>query len=234
MTLQISRALVGARKSKEAGVTQVELAERLPSCSRCGGPLITSAVMPQEDANGFPIHLELCSSCDADKPAAAALLCWFATGGGHDMSRVHEGADLLMEWTKEGMAEHGWCWSAHEPDEAPVEPDRTTQAETNLQVLMTQDIPGNIADVERLQEIRDTLRAQLTTATPEERARLQDVIRRFGEATAEGLAAQDPTAAELRDEVPQPPDPLSPEAEQRLMDLLRQLTEEPPQPDTDS
>ncbi|TQK42681.1 hypothetical protein FBY35_4109 [Streptomyces sp. SLBN-118] len=214
-------------------MTQVELAERLPSCSRCGGPLITSAVMPQEDADGFPIHLELCSSCDTEKPAAGALLRWFATGGGHDMSRVQEGADLLMDWTKEGMAEHGWCWSAYQADEATGEPDRPAPHETNLQVLMTQDIPGNIADVERLQEIRDTLRAQLATATAEERARLQEVIRHFGEATAEGLAAQDPTAAELRDEVPQRPDPLSPEAERGLTDLFRHLTEEPPRPDTD-
>ncbi|NUK03425.1 hypothetical protein HRW18_34565 [Streptomyces lunaelactis] len=92
---------------------RVELAETLPSCSRCGGPLTTSGVMPHEDASGFPIHLELCSSCDTDKPAAGALLRWFATGGGHDMARVHEGADLMTEWTKEAMAEQGWIWSDH-------------------------------------------------------------------------------------------------------------------------
>ncbi|MFI2352908.1 DUF6300 family protein [Streptomyces sp. NPDC019443] len=175
----------------------------------------------------------MCSSCDTEKPAAGALLRWFATGGGHDMSRVHEGADLLMAWTREGMAEHGWSWIAREPDDEHSEPARPTPDETSIRVLMTQEIPGNIADVDRLQEIRDTLRAQLTNATPEQRARLQEVIRRFGAATAEGLAAQDPTAAELRDQVPQPPGPLSPEAEQRLMDLIRRLTDEPPRHDSD-
>jgi hypothetical protein len=82
--------------------------------------------------------------------------------------------------------------------------------------------------VDRLQEVRDILRTQHATAAPEQRARLQEVIRHFGAATAEGLAAQDPTAAELRDQVPQPPGPLSAEAEQRLMDLFRRLTDEPP------
>ncbi|MEV6397397.1 DUF6300 family protein [Streptomyces sp. NPDC051907] len=103
-------------------MTRVELAERLPSCSRCGGRLITSAVMPQEDDEGFPIHLELCSACDAGKPAAGALLAWFATGGGHDMSRVQEGAELLVEWTKEGMGEHGWDWSLDGAGSGPGDP----------------------------------------------------------------------------------------------------------------
>lgn len=89
-------------------MTRVELSDSLPPCSRCGGGLISSIVMPQEDTAGRPIQLELCSLCDTDKPAAAALLRWFATGGGKDMSRVAEGAELLVEWQKEGMAAHGW------------------------------------------------------------------------------------------------------------------------------
>jgi hypothetical protein len=98
---------------------RVELSDKLPPCSRCGGKVITSVVMPQDDAAGRPIQLQLCSSCDADKPAAGALLRWFATGGGHDLSRADEGARLLLEWTKEGMGEHGWYWSESTPDDAP-------------------------------------------------------------------------------------------------------------------
>lgn len=82
--------------------------DKLPQCSRCRGDLITSVVMPQNDAEGRPIHLELCAACDADKPAPGALLRWFAEGGGRDTTRAEEGARLLMEWTKEGMAGHGW------------------------------------------------------------------------------------------------------------------------------
>ncbi|MFG2441034.1 DUF6300 family protein [Streptomyces sp. NPDC048508] len=83
----------------------------LPPCSRCGdGLIVTTAGMSQTDEAGQPITLELCESCDADKPAAAALLAFFAEGGGHDVSRSSEGARLLMEWTKEGMADHGWSW----------------------------------------------------------------------------------------------------------------------------
>lgn len=83
----------------------------LPPCSRCGGDLVvTTAGMSQTDQAGQPITLGLCESCDAGKPAAAALLAFFAEGGGHDASRSAEGASLLMEWMKEGMAGHGWSW----------------------------------------------------------------------------------------------------------------------------
>ncbi|MFI1400412.1 DUF6300 family protein [Streptomyces sp. NPDC020681] len=215
-------------------MTRVELAENLPSCSRCGGPLISSAVMPQEDENGFPIHLELCASCDVGKPAACALLAWFGTGGGYDMARVEEGADLFVEWTKEGMAAHGWVLSADEPSEVADEAAPVPGDEASARVLMSQDIPGTIADVERLQALRDALTAQLDAASPEERARLQDVIRRFGAAAAAGLAAQDTTAADLRDLITQPPDPLNPEAEQRLRDLFGRLVDEQVQDDREA
>lgn len=33
---------------------------------------------------------------------------FFANAGGHDESRVQEAAHLLVEWTKESMAAHGW------------------------------------------------------------------------------------------------------------------------------
>ncbi|MFD6751192.1 DUF6300 family protein [Streptomyces anthocyanicus] len=82
----------------------------LPPCSRCGGDLVVTVARMKPNASEQPIELELCESCDADKPAAAALLAFFTEGGGHDASRSAEGASLLMEWTKEGMAEHGWSW----------------------------------------------------------------------------------------------------------------------------
>ncbi|MFE1775994.1 DUF6300 family protein [Streptomyces sp. NPDC059008] len=49
-----------------------------------------------------------CAACGADKPAVGALLRWFAEGGGRDATRAEEGARLLMEWTKDYMAGHGW------------------------------------------------------------------------------------------------------------------------------
>jgi hypothetical protein len=79
-----------------------------------------SAVAPQDDEHGRPIHLELCPACDTgdvDRPAAGLLVQWFANDGGHDMSRVQEGAHLLMEWTKECMAAHGWYWQEPPPDQ---------------------------------------------------------------------------------------------------------------------
>jgi hypothetical protein len=99
----------------------LRFSDRLPQCSRCRGDLIMSAVAPQDDEHGRPIHLELCPACDTgdvDRPAAGLLVQWFANDGGHDMSRVQEGAHLLMEWTKECMTTHGWYWQETPPDEA--------------------------------------------------------------------------------------------------------------------
>ncbi|WP_443061427.1 DUF6300 family protein [Streptomyces sp. NBC_00414] len=53
---------------------------------------------------------ELCKVCDTDKPAAAAVIGFFTSGGGHDLSRAEEGSRLMIEWTREGMAAHGWHW----------------------------------------------------------------------------------------------------------------------------
>ncbi|MGW6744869.1 DUF6300 family protein [Streptomyces sp. NPDC055025] len=77
-----------------------------------------SGSLPKNDAYGRPIHLELCSACDTQKPAAGRLLAYFASGGGHDTSRTEEAAHLLMEWTKEGMAAHGWV--LQDPDTQPL------------------------------------------------------------------------------------------------------------------
>ncbi|MGY4967574.1 DUF6300 family protein [Streptomyces sp. 900105245] len=98
----------------------LRFSDRLPQCSRCRGDLLMSGVAPQDDEHGRPIHLELCSACDAgdvDRPAAGLLVQWFANGGGHDMSEVEEGAQLLMEWTKECMTAHGWHWQEFPPDQ---------------------------------------------------------------------------------------------------------------------
>ncbi|MET8680006.1 DUF6300 family protein [Streptomyces sp. NPDC004647] len=93
----------------------VEESDKLPQCSRCRGDLITSAVTPKDDAYGRPIHLELCAACDAEKPAAKALLRFLAETGGRDETRAEECARLLMQWTKEGMAAHGWYWQETPP-----------------------------------------------------------------------------------------------------------------------
>ncbi|QKZ23810.1 DUF6300 family protein [Streptomyces chartreusis] len=89
----------------------IQRAERLPHCSRCGGDLIISAIAPKADAQGRPIHPELCAACDTGdphRPAAGMLAQYFADRGGHDLSRSEEGATLLTDWTRECMAAHGW------------------------------------------------------------------------------------------------------------------------------
>ncbi|MEW2404110.1 DUF6300 family protein [Streptomyces sp. NPDC046862] len=96
----------------------LRLSDRLPQCSRCRGDLIMSGVAPQDDEHGRPIQLELCPVCDTgdvDRPAAGLLVQWFANDGGHDVSRVQEGAHLLMEFTKECMAAHCWYWQETPP-----------------------------------------------------------------------------------------------------------------------
>ncbi|MFE0778881.1 DUF6300 family protein [Streptomyces sp. NPDC058861] len=102
-------------------MARVRRSARLPRCSRCGGELIVSAVAPQNDEQGRPVHLELCAACDTgnvDRPAAGLLVQWFTDGGGKDTSCAPEGAHLLMEWTRECMAAHGRHWR-----ENPTEQD---------------------------------------------------------------------------------------------------------------
>ncbi|WP_198549475.1 DUF6300 family protein [Streptomyces kanasensis] len=204
----------------------VELSDQLPSCSRCGGGLISSVVMPQNDASGRPIHLELCSVCDSDKPAAGALLRWCSSGGGHDTSRAQEGAELLLEWTKEGMAEHGWHWAesatgAAPPSSGPIPDDGAGRQ------LMNPGIPDDLSKVDRLMEKRDALRARLATAPSEERDQIRAEIRDLGRTVADALAEADVTAEALRATAPRPaPGPLSPEAEQRIRDLYQRLIDE--------
>ncbi|MGI5485050.1 DUF6300 family protein [Streptomyces lavendofoliae] len=96
----------------------------LPSCSRCNGPLILAAQMPQLDTFGKPITLELCGACDAGGTAAGALVRFFASGAGNDTSRAKEGADLLLAFQKEIMARHGYALVDH-PGPAAAFPPHT-------------------------------------------------------------------------------------------------------------
>ncbi len=50
--------------------------------------LLTMADMPKSDAYGRRMRLELCKTCDADNPAAAAVIGFFTTGGGHDIVNI--------------------------------------------------------------------------------------------------------------------------------------------------
>lgn len=203
----------------------------LPPCSRCGGSLLTSAVMPKDDDQGHPIHLELCPACDSDRPAAAALLRWFASSAAHDPARVEEGARLLLEWAKEGMAAHGWDW-VDEPGDDPATSNSTPQADA-LDPAMDPAVDSG-ASVARLQAERDALRARLSTARPQERETLKAAIREQGEALAQALLTSDTAAQDLRLRAPRPaPGPLSPDAEQRIQELYRQLRAEQDQLDAD-
>lgn len=86
-----------------------QLSDELPSCSRCSGPLIMAGKMPQRDAFGRPIALELCRACDTGDTAAAALLGFFTSGAGNDISRAEEAAQLMVDFQKEVMARHGYA-----------------------------------------------------------------------------------------------------------------------------
>ncbi|MBT2611441.1 hypothetical protein J7I97_25075 [Streptomyces sp. ISL-87] len=85
-----------------------QLSDNLPLCSRCSGPLISACQMPQRDAFGRPITLELCEVCDTGNTAAGALLRFFTSGGGNETARAPEGAWLMVEFQKEVMAAHGY------------------------------------------------------------------------------------------------------------------------------
>ncbi|WP_413755187.1 DUF6300 family protein [Streptomyces sp. MMBL 11-3] len=92
-------------------MSQFVRSQTLPACTCCHADrLLTLVDMPKTDAYGRRIQLELCKDCDAGKPAAAAVIAFFATGGGHDLSRAEEGSRLMMEWTKEGISAYGWHW----------------------------------------------------------------------------------------------------------------------------
>ncbi|MGW3664799.1 DUF6300 family protein [Streptomyces sp. NPDC005141] len=65
--------------------------------------------MPKKDAAGRPVELELCRTCDADQPAAAALIRFLTDGANHSLRQCTENGQLMIAWMKEGMAAaHGW------------------------------------------------------------------------------------------------------------------------------
>ncbi|MFF0000961.1 DUF6300 family protein [Streptomyces avermitilis] len=141
----------------------LETSDLLPQCSRCGGDLIVSVVAPKNDTAGRPIHLQLCSACDGEKPAAGALLFWFASGGGHDMGRSEEGARLLMEWTGEAMAEYGWYWPGTDVDAATSVPG-LEHDEAAARDLMNPGTAGEFPEIDQLQQERDARRTELANA----------------------------------------------------------------------
>ncbi|MFD5848119.1 DUF6300 family protein [Streptomyces chartreusis] len=98
----------------------LRFSDRLPQCSRCRGDVLMSGVAPQDDEHGAadpPGAVPGCDTGDVDRPAAGLLVQWFADNGGYDESRVKEGSHLLMEWTKECMAAHGWYLQDTPPDQ---------------------------------------------------------------------------------------------------------------------
>ncbi|MER7108808.1 DUF6300 family protein [Streptomyces sp. NPDC000229] len=104
----------------------VQRSNDLPACSRCQGPLIMAARMPQRDTFGKPITLELCRLCDAGDTAAGALVRFFASGAGNDTSRAKEGAELLLDFQKEAMAAHGYVLIDNPDSGSPYPPHTGT------------------------------------------------------------------------------------------------------------
>ncbi|MEU0990669.1 DUF6300 family protein [Streptomyces sp. NPDC005953] len=79
----------------------------MPPCARCGGEPIVSLAGPV-GGFGLPVPVQLCPACDADKPAARALLAFFTSGAGFDTSRGEEAARLMGAWQGEAMAACGF------------------------------------------------------------------------------------------------------------------------------
>ncbi|WP_276313682.1 DUF6300 family protein [Streptomyces populi] len=167
-----------------------ETSDQLPPCSRCGGELLVSCIAPRNDTAGRPIHLQLCSACDGEKPAAGALLFWFASGGGHDTERGEEGARCLLAWTREAMAEHGWYWQGDSPDEITPLPG-LEHDEAAARSLMNPGAVDGFPEIDQMQRQRDVLLSELAIAEPERRAQLQRRVRELGADIAAALAAAD-------------------------------------------
>ncbi|MFF0189333.1 DUF6300 family protein [Streptomyces sp. NPDC005244] len=146
----------------------LETSDRLPPCSRCGGELLVSCIAPKNDAVGRPIHLQLCSPCDGEKPAAGALLFWFASGGGHDMERGDEGGRCLLEWTKEAMAEHGWHWQGNDLDTAVLASD-LEHDEATARDLKNPGTYGGCPESNPLRQQHETPLGELTQTEREQR-----------------------------------------------------------------
>lgn len=89
-----------------------EAADKLPDCSRCGGRIIVNGATPLRDSFGRPIVLELCPSCDAEKPAAGALIRWFQSGAPADPAyrAGKRDAQRFQAWQEEALAPYGYRW----------------------------------------------------------------------------------------------------------------------------
>ncbi|MBL7491903.1 hypothetical protein I6A60_20235 [Frankia sp. AgB1.9] len=82
---------------------EIETADEVPSCLRCGGEGLAAARVPHaiQAANG-PVEgfhrFVLCPSCDADDPAAAGLITYFHVHGQVSTETQGQFVDLLSRW----------------------------------------------------------------------------------------------------------------------------------------
>jgi hypothetical protein len=81
-----------------------------PACPRCGGEGLLSATVPahwpggQDAAAGDTREVVLCPRCDADDPAAAPLVLFFAVHGEITAATTEEFAVLLRRWASQQRA----------------------------------------------------------------------------------------------------------------------------------
>ncbi|WP_443029623.1 DUF6300 family protein [Spirillospora sp. NBC_01491] len=90
-----------------AGRIHVVSAPQPPTCPRCGGEGLASARVPHDvsRADGHKVKgttvVVLCPRCDAHRPAAGALITFFAVYGTVESATVDQCARLLQAWTNE-------------------------------------------------------------------------------------------------------------------------------------
>ncbi len=81
-----------------------------PSCPRCGGEGLLSALVPHGWLNNRGVAVRgtravvLCPRCDADDPAAAPLVLFFAVHGQVASETAEEFASLLRNWASQAQA----------------------------------------------------------------------------------------------------------------------------------
>ena len=84
----------------------VRVADDQPACPHCGTSALLAAQVPHgwDNPDGTAtkgtITTLLCERCDADKPAAAALITYFHVHGQIDAGTVGEAAALIQEWVE--------------------------------------------------------------------------------------------------------------------------------------
>jgi SAM-dependent methyltransferase len=86
----------------------------LRPCSRCGGDLLLQWNGPW----GTGVWMELCPACDAERPAARALIRWHRDPG-RDPKALPK---LFEDWETETMHAHGWSRAEEQEGHVPVHP----------------------------------------------------------------------------------------------------------------